>query len=381
VPTSDWGVRGRKNFHGRGFNDPGHGWDAGRVQWNGGKMDGFLADGSGNDEYALSTYGAEDVPVWAELVRGFTALDHWHCSLLGPTQPNRYYLHSAQSAGLTDNSLPPEVAGDHPEWTLGWDWPTVWDLCKAAGVSCAYYYCNLPEVAFWGPRHVDVARHISSYYEDAALGRLPQVSFVDPWFSAPEGLANDDHPHADIRLGQELLSDVAGAFVESPNFATGALVVTYDEWGGFWDHVAPPRLPDDRASDDPKLDFGRAGFRVPSAVVSPWTQGGRVDHTTYDHASVLRFVSDNWGLEYLTKRHASTNSLAPSFGDFRTYQPEFDLVPYTAPDEARLEPTEEQLGVAAPTGDLHRLAELGWFERFGFRTDWRFEDSFRRTRV
>jgi phospholipase C len=375
VPTADWGASGRNNFHGRGFNDPGHGWKAARAEFNEGKLDGFLSEGSGNDEFAVSTYGPDDLPIWAQLARGFTTFDRWHASLLGPTQPNRYYLHSAQSAGLKDNSLPPQVASDHPEWTLGWDWPTVWDLCGAGGVSCAYYYCNLPQIAYWGPRHLDVARHISAYYEDAALGRLPQVSFIDPWYIAPEGLANDDHPHADIRLGQEFLSDVVGAFVESPLFAKAALVVTYDEWGGFWDHVRPPRVPDERASKDLAEDFGQTGFRVPSVCVSPWTQGGRVDHGVHDHVSVLRFISDNWGLPSLNLRHRKATSLASAFDGFRSYAPEFELVPYTAPAEARVEPTLEQ----TPAGDLHLLAELGWFEKFGFRTDHRFEDTLRRS--
>ena len=76
--------------------------------------------------------------------------DRYFCSVLGPTQPNRYYLHSAQSHGLKDNSLPPELAMEHPEWRLGWDWPTIWTLLERAGVTWAYYYCNLPEVLFWG---------------------------------------------------------------------------------------------------------------------------------------------------------------------------------------------------------------------------------------
>src|SRR5690606_15809626 len=112
-------------------------------------------------------------------------------------------------------------------------------------------------------------------------GQLPQVSFVDPFFTTPNGLANDDHPHAHLRLGQAFISDVVEAFVSSPHYQRGALVLTYDEWGGFWDHVPPPRGRDDRGTDhDPggDDDFGQLGFRVPSTIVSPWTRGATVDH-------------------------------------------------------------------------------------------------------
>ena len=112
-------------------------------------------------------------------------------------------------------------------------------LLDRAGVTWAWYFSNLPEIAFWGPRHLKGLRHISEYYADAAAGLLPQVSFIDPFYIGPQGLANDDHPHADLRLGQEFISDVAGAFVESPDYRSGALFITYDEWGGFWDHVQP----------------------------------------------------------------------------------------------------------------------------------------------
>jgi phospholipase C len=207
------------------------------------------------------------------------------------------------------------------------------------------------------------------------------VSFVDPFYIGPQGLANDDHPHADLRLGQEFISDVAGAFVESPDFRRSALFITYDEWGGFWDHVRPPKFPDDRASANLAQDFGQGGFRVPTVVVSPWTQGGKVHHGVYDHASIIKFVADNWGTGYLTKRHRLTNSIGASFGGFTSYRPEADLVSYTAPLSARLDVLLQRLQRQVATSDVHRLAELGWFETLGIRTDWRLEDSFRSSRA
>ena len=383
--TDFWGKdeqgNGRGNYHGRGSADPGHNWRQGRVQRNDGACDGWMLDGSGNDEFALSYYSADDLPVWSQLTRGWQAYDRWFCALLGPTQPNRRYMHSGQSGGRMNNALPPELVAEDPvkyrNYALGFDWPTIWTQLEAKGVSCAYYYCNIPEILEWGPRHIRHARHISAYYEQAELGLLPQVSFVDPWFIAPDGISNDDHPHADLRLGQAFLSDVVGAFVESPQYQKGAMVVTYDEWGGFWDHVNPPQVGDDLASEG----FDQVGFRIPSTIISPWTrtQGhrtSRVDHTTYEHTSVLKFITDNWGLgDYLTTRIASTNSIGAAFKKFKHYVPDVEFTTYDAPADLVLAPYQD----AVAASDLHGLETSGWAERFGVRTDWRFEDSFRQS--
>jgi len=247
------------------------------------------------------------------------------------------------------------------------------------------------------------------------------VSIIDPWFIAPGGLSNDDHPHADIRLGQAFLSDIVEAFTSSPCYERSALVVTYDEWGGFWDHVDPPRLPDDRATPaDPggADDFGQVGFRIPSVIVSPWTrtpsgQTGSVDHTVYDHASILRFITENWGLPYLNARHRGTNSIESAFGGFQSFDPTVSFTPYEAPLHLLLEPlledpigqieqvpfvgdlitelphipglpagtTERLLGpvsslVQSSVSDLHRLADIGWFDKLPINIDLRFEDTF-----
>lgn len=390
VPTAPWGRAGRDDYAGRGFEDPAHSWTAGRVQRNGGACDGWLDARHRSDEFALAYYDAADVPVWAQVTRNWQAYDRWFSSLLGPTQPNRFYQHSAQSAGLKKNDLPPDLAvRGRTEWAHGFDWPTIWTLMEQAGMSSAYYYSNLPEIAFWGERHAAQARHVSEFYAAAESGRLPQVSFVDPFFIGPEGVANDDHPHADLRLGQAFLSDLVEAFTTSPLYRKAAMVITYDEWGGFWDHVDPPRLPDDRATDaDPggADDFSQLGFRLPSTVISPWTAArrnhrgqpqNRVDHTVYDHTSALKFISQNWGLTFLNRRHALTNSLEGAFRGFRDadFEPRFE--PYEPPPDAVVARTIEPY---TGRSDLHLLAEAGWFDGSPFRTDWRLEDAFLRSR-
>jgi len=376
VPTESWGVAGsahKEEYSGCGFEDPGHGWENGRVQ----RDHGFLAAGSGNDEFAVSWYGAKDVPVHAALVRNFATFDNYFCSVLTSTYPNREYMHSCQ--GLKGNQFPPQ-ATDHPEWMLGFTWPTIWDSLTTAGVTWAYYFSNLPVVGLWGRKYVHGSRHISNFWDDAAAGQLPQVCFVDPYFTAPEGLNNDDHPHADLRLGQQFLHDVTTAVLESPHWPEAALFITYDEWGGFWDHVAPPKVADPRASAVEADDFSQLGFRVPTMLISPYVAPGQVDHGLYDHTSIVKFIENNYGRPALqtvdpNARDAGDRDIGAAFDFASPPRLEVDPAPfaYSAPPEAYT------TGCGARTiSDLFVLAENGWFDAMGFRTDWRFEDTFRR---
>jgi len=367
VTTSHWGARSEKHdYAGCGYEDPAHGWDTGRAQ----KEEGFLGPNAGNDEFAVSYYEAVDIPVYEGLVKSFTTFDNYFCSIMASTYPNRYYMHSAQTGGMKNNDFPPEAGKP-----TGWDWPTIWDLLDRKGVSWAYYFSNLPAIGLWGPRYAHNARHISHYYEDALLGRLPAVSFVDPFFVAPEGLANDDHPHADIRLGQEFVSGVTTTFMRSPQWHRGAMFVNYDEWGGFWDHIAPPEVPDPRGGEG----FGQLGFRTPTLLLSPFARGPRVDHGLYDHTSILRFIEENWSLGRLVDlgepaRDGHDRNIGAAF-DFTRFDPEVNLeaLTYIAPAEARI-PCEVR-GHTAPASDLFALAENGWLEAMGYRIDWKFTDS------
>ncbi len=263
-------------YRGCGFGDPGHGWDAGRAQ----RDLGFLGAGSGNDDFALGYYLGNDLPLTSNLAMRFTTMDHSHASILGPTYPNREYLHSAQSGGNKDNSL----AGTGQ----GFPWETIWEKLGAAGVPARYYFSDLPMLALWGARTLPYLNPITRYYDDCAAGTLPALSFVEPTFLG-DG-EEDDHPLADVRAGQSFLRKVFKALVDSPQWESSVFIVTYDEWGGFFDHVAPPIFADDRASTVDEDNFGQAGFRVPTVVASPFSQPGFVDHRVYDHTSILRFL-------------------------------------------------------------------------------------------
>jgi phospholipase C len=206
-------------FRGCGFEDPGHGWISGRAQRDGG----FLAPGSNNDVFATGYYLPDDIPFTSQLARRFTTFDRYHASLLGPTFPNREYLHSGQSGGTKSNDLP--LA------TGGFTWETIWERLAKANVPCRYYYSDLPVLALWGNRVGGFIQHNDEYFAACANGTLPNVTFVDPKFLDPG--RNDDHPHADIRGGQDFVRDVFDAFVRSPHWHNGLFIMTYDEWGGF----------------------------------------------------------------------------------------------------------------------------------------------------
>jgi phospholipase C len=369
-------------YRGCGYGDPGHGWTQGRAERDGG----FLAPGSGNDELALGYYLDRDLPFTSELARRFLTYDRYHASLLGPTYPNREYLHSAQSGGNKTNYLPIAEGG--------FQWDTIWQRLDAAGVPCRYYYSDLPVTALWGPRMNKFNVPIANYFTDCAAGALPNVTFLDPRFIGED--RNDDHPLADVRAGQAFIRDVFKAFAQSPHWQNGAFVVTYDEWGGFFDHVAPPHFQDDRASAVDVDDFSQAGFRVPTVVASPYAPIGYVDHRTYDHTSVLRFLewrflgappegpgrsTDTW---FLTKRDRYAANLGAALRARRVRTDvDIDLdvaiapqSPPCAPDTPDSAASPNQalrssggstatLAPAAEKTDFEKAAESGYFERVG----------------
>jgi phospholipase C len=213
---------------------------------------------------------------------------------MAETYPNRFYQHSAQTDRVHNST---DVA------TM----PTIWDRLADKGVSHAYYFTDVPFLALYGTTYLPIARTYPQFLADARAGTLPAVSFLDPKFlDEGSGSSADDHPHADIRAGQHFLNQVYEAVSSGPGWARTALVVNYDEWGGFFDHVAPSTAPDAR----PDLGTGLRGFRTPCLLISPLARRRHVAHGVYDHTSVLRMVEWRWGLAPLTARDAAARNLA-----------------------------------------------------------------------
>ncbi len=288
------------DFTGCSHPDPDHSYSGGRKEVNGGRMDGWLRTTT-NDTFCIGYYAENQLPFLSGLARNYTTLDNYFASILGPTFPNRIFSYAAQTDRLSNTvdlcSL-----------------PTIFDSLQNAGISCKYYFSNVPFLALWGGKYSDISALYDDFVLDAFYGNLPAVAFLDPRFTINEdrNQGNDDHPYADIRSGEALLSSVYKILTTSPNWKNTVLIINRDEWGGFYDTVPPPRAVAPN-SVDPDIVDGKTllGCRVPVVVASPFTAGDpaspRVNSLVYDHTSILKFIEWRFGLEPLTRRDASTD--------------------------------------------------------------------------
>src|SRR6185312_987293 len=180
----------------------------------------------------------------------------------------------------------------------------------AAGLDGRYFFNDIPFTAFWGAKYLGITHPYAEFVAACESGLLPQVSYVDPRFvDEASGTSNDDHPHADIRNGEAFLNQVYTAVTNSPAWPNTVLIITFDEWGGFFDHVAPPLGPIPPADAALGSD-GRLGFRVPALIVSPFAPRQFVARRACDPTSVLKLIEWRWNLAPLTVRDATANNLA-----------------------------------------------------------------------
>lgn len=313
---------------GCGYPDPDHSWEGFVTQFNGGALDGWLRTPAGRgpaDTFPIGYYTATDLPAISSIASSYTVLDRYFSSFMGETFPNRFYQHAARTdrdhnMGITPSSLS----------------PTIWDRLAAAGLTGGYYFVDEPFIGLWGTRYLSIAHPVAQFMTDAAAGALPNVSFVDPSFAnEDQGQSGDYHPHGDIRAGEAFLASIYHAVRNSPAWDKTVLVINFDEWGGFYDHVAPPRVVDDTVraaltpAGDPVPDYGQLGFRVPCVVVSPWSKQRVVSDGPYEHTSVLSMIEWRWGLAPLTARDANARNLAEVL-DFTTARTDTPAVPTLA---------------------------------------------------
>jgi phospholipase C len=191
-------------------------------------------------------------------------------------------------------------------------------------ISRRYYFSDVPLLALWGSKYLSISAPILQFFADCAAGTLPHVSFVEPRFlGESQGVSGDDHPFADIRNGEAFLNSVYVAVTSSPAWRNTVLVINFDEWGGFFEHVAPGVAPIPPADAAAGNKDGRRGFRVPCLIVSPWSRRSYVASGIYDHTSVLKMIEWRWNLRPLTIRDASARNLALAL--------DFSLADLTAP--------------------------------------------------
>jgi phospholipase C len=303
------------DYQGCGHPDPDHSYTGGRIEYDNGRCDGWLRAGQ-NDDYAIGYYTQSDLRFLGRAAPAWTTCDRYFAAIMAETFPNRIYQHAAQTDRI-DNS------------TALTTLPTIWDRLAARGVAARYYFNDIPMLALWGAKYIPISRPFVSFLGACATNTLPAVSFVDPSFlGEASGTSSDDHPHADVRRGEAFLNLVYTAVAASPAWRSTVLIITYDEWGGFFEHVPPPTAPIPPADVIAGNEDGRLGFRVPCVIASPFARRAYVASTPFDHTSILRFIEWRWGLDPLTERDATANNLADEL-DFngRVEAPPFFFVP------------------------------------------------------
>ncbi len=304
---------------------------------NGGKLDGF-AGGAYGDPWSYSQFQEDQLPNYWFWAREFGLSDNFFASALGPSYPNHFFFIAGQSGGIIDNpeNIETQVKDDgaykFKSWgcdALGDDvfvlvkdgkgnlskhdtcfrFKTVGEQLTEIGVDWRFYSAPPGGVGyFWnayngidGVFHTDLwnehaAFSVDRLLDDIAANDLPAVTWVTPYF------ALSDHPPASSSFAHNWLTDIVNGVMQSDLWEHTAIFITWDEWGGFYDSVMPP-----------VVDEVGLGFRVPLLTISPYTRRGVIDDEPGEFSTPLRFIADNWGLEYLTPRIANTHNFEHVF--------------------------------------------------------------------
>jgi phospholipase C len=352
------------SFHnGECTNDINHSWGPQHGYWDGGKMDAFVkghltVDGPANGPLTMGYYTRADLSFYYALADAFTICDNYYSSVLGPTDPNRLYTMSATLDPAGTNGGPILSTSSTRVDRFGkLTWTTMPEQLQARGISWKVY--GNPDGNFGD----NVLPYFKQYLTNPALlanalvptfpgtfgldvltGQLPQIS----WVLAP--LLTSEHPPAPTEWGEVVAAQVLHHLVSNPKvWAKTALFITYDENGGFFDHVPPPvpaagtpgefltanPLPADAAGVAGPIGLG---FRVPSLVVSPFSRGGFVCHKTFDHTSLLQFLEKRFGAEVpnLTQWRRDTCGDLTSAFNFAKVDRSVPSLPATSLSDARV---------------------------------------------
>jgi phospholipase C len=300
--------------------DPDHSATTARRQYDHGRLDGFVSalDQLNQDgRLAMGYRDGSDLPYYWNLADQYVLYDRFFSSAMTGSFLNHvYWVTGGPGSGI--EHIP--SGGFH-------NLTTIFDRLQAAGVSWKFYVQNYnPHLTYrtlrkfpanrasqvvWVPllsmpRFLDnpaLRSHIvplSQYYNDLLNGTLPAVSYIVP--SGPS-----EHPPSSVKSGQAFVRSLINSLIASSDWKSSAFLLSYDDWGGWYDHVKPPRV-----------DKYGYGFRVPALLVSPYARRGFIDNTRLDFTSILRFIEDNWGLKPLTSRDAHANSIATGF-DFKQH--------------------------------------------------------------
>src|SRR5215510_3221755 len=305
--------------------DPPHGWDAVHEQYNGGKMDGFYraaAEATGSGDNAIFFYTQRELPFYYSLFDDSGLCANYFCSLLGPTWPNRFYLMAGTSGGITTNG----------QWGYGiFDYPMILDLLDAAGVTWKIYNVSWDSVPFGNTDNVAVfwknfahdnrtRGSRGAFLNDLRQDRLPNVSFIIPSFAR----GWDEHPPASVGVGMGIQEELVSALRQSAAWESAAYIITYDEHGGYFDHVSPP-----------VVDAFGLGVRIPTWIISPWAKPGHLEPAVYDLTSILKFIERNFHLPTLASVNHRFDTATPVGGDYQAAAPGAVSGPPAPPRDGR----------------------------------------------
>lgn len=311
--------------------DMSHSWEAAHAGYDNGRMDGFVwAEGS---PYTMGYYDERDIPNYWKWARRFTLCDRFFSSLMGPSGPNHVYTVAAQGGGMRNGGGTLKQVEDILDDPDGFSFRSMMDLFAKATISWKYYvetepapsksmlraigkfyagffYPNPKAFTLWNPlpgfprirnNPKEMAHLVSlnEYYKDLSQGTLPEVSWIIPAFNDSE---HPPEPTAPVAQGMWYVTGLVNALMQSSYWNNSVIFLTWDDYGGFYDHVSPPQV-----------DAFGYGPRVPTIVISPFAKRGFISHRTYDFTSMLKFIEVRFGLPHLTARDDRADDMGECF--------------------------------------------------------------------
>lgn len=314
-------------------------WGAAHLAYDNGKMDGFIT-AQGDNPQTMGYYDRTDIPYYWDYADHYVLADNFFSSMLGPTLPNHLYIASGASgpvnvkgtyAWLTNKTIVGDLGGSYPYESLQLSWATLAQELSTKNMSWNWYSGDpdptspsawdvLPMFTYFQQNPSQLTEHVKNtqyFGSDIKAGKLGAVSWIMPGSWAPPGypagcagIDTSEHPPARVDCGMDYVSYLVNTIMQSPSWNSTAIVVTWDDWGGFYDGVAPPQVD----------KFG-LGFRVPTLVISPWVKPHFIDHTQYEFASMLRLAETLFNLPTLGTRDANTNDMLSMFDFAQTPLP------------------------------------------------------------
>jgi phospholipase C len=276
--------------------DMNHNWKSAHNDYDSGKMDGFVYS-EGNQE-TMGYYERQDLGRYWKAADAYVLCDRYFTSVMSESAPNHLFLVAGTAGGLLDDKVPKTL-----------DFPPIFQQLDAAGISWKVYsnatwYKNFSYVQN-SPSAAGNFKSPASFKADLQAGQLSQIS----WIIGAAG--GDEHPPQNIQAGENSVADgVVNALGVSPYWQSSAIFLTWDDFGGFFDHVPPPQV-----------DNYGYGFRVPCLVISPYAKAGFIDSAVNDHTSILKFIESRFGLSPLSTRDAAANALSEAFDFTQTPRP------------------------------------------------------------